>query len=93
MDLPPGLNVTLRPPPGTALSRFPRIGFLVVIVFLALAAAYSSVLILQRQQSLRSVSRYNVTWLISQSALEVARLQSGMGSIDQLVSASLRGCA
>ena len=80
MDLPSSLNVSLRPAPGTSLSRFPRFGFLVIIVFLAIAAAYTSVLILQRQQSLRAVSRYNVTWLVSQSALEVARLQAAIGS-------------
>ncbi|MDB5372052.1 MAG: bifunctional diguanylate cyclase/phosphodiesterase [Belnapia sp.] len=80
MDLPPGLNHALRSPPGTAMARFPRLGFLIVIGFLAVAAAYTSILILQRQQALRAVSRYSVTWLISQSALEVARLQVAIGT-------------
>src|SRR5687767_2422925 len=75
MDLPPNLDVTSRPPAGSILARVPRQGFLVVILFLTVAAAYTSVLILQRQESLRAVSRYNVTWLVSQAALEVARLQ------------------
>jgi diguanylate cyclase (GGDEF)-like protein len=80
MDLPPSLNIPARPPPGAILPRFPRYGFLVVIVFLAAAAAYTSVLIIKRQQALQSISRYNVTWLVSQAAQEVARLQTAIGS-------------
>src|SRR6478609_587431 len=80
MDLPPSLAVPARQPPATALSRFPRYGFLIVIVFLAAAAAYTSVLIIQRQRSLSAISRYNITWMVSQAALEVARLQSAIGT-------------
>jgi diguanylate cyclase (GGDEF)-like protein len=46
-----------------------------VVLALVLAAAYTSSLIVRRQQALREVSRYNLTWLVSQAALEVARLQ------------------
>ncbi|MBV9783459.1 MAG: EAL domain-containing protein [Acidisphaera sp.] len=46
-----------------------------IIAFFAVAAIYSSVLIVQRQHALQQVSRYNVTWLTSQAALELARLE------------------
>lgn len=80
MDLPTGLDPTARSLPPVTLSRFRRFGFLIAIAFLAAAAAYTSVLIIERQQSLRAISRYNVTWLVSQAALEVARLQTAIGS-------------
>ncbi len=80
MDLPTGLDSTARSLPPVTLSRFRRFGFLIAIAFLAAAAAYTSVLIIERQQSLRAISRYNVTWLVSQAALEVARLQTAIGS-------------
>lgn len=57
-----------------------RLLFVVTISFLVLAAAYASVLIVQRQQSLSQVSRYNASWLLSQAALEVARLSSAVGA-------------
>ncbi len=62
------------------LPRSQRFGFLIVIAFLAAAAAYVSVLISQRQQSLTSISRYNVTWLVSQGVLEVVRLQAAIAT-------------
>lgn len=62
------------------VARFPRFVLLIVVVFLALSAAYTSVLILQRQDTLRSLSRYNVTWLLSQAVFEVARLQAAIGA-------------
>jgi diguanylate cyclase (GGDEF)-like protein len=80
MDLPTGLDSTARSLPPVTMSRFRRFGFLIAIAFLAAAAAYTSVLIIERQQSLRAISRYNVTWLVSQAALEVARLQTAIGS-------------
>lgn len=76
---PPDPDVTGRPPRASFWRRFPRLGFIALILFLALAAAYTSVLIVERQQSLRAISRYNVSWLVSQAALEVARLQSAIG--------------
>ncbi len=80
MDLPTGTDTNARSLPPVTLSRFRRFGFLIAIAFLAAAAAYTSVLIIERQQSLRAISRYNVTWLVSQAALEVARLQTAIGS-------------
>ncbi len=46
-----------------------------MVLALSLSAIYTSTLIVQRQRALREVSRYNLTWLVSQAALEVARLQ------------------
>jgi diguanylate cyclase (GGDEF)-like protein len=40
-----------------------------------LAAAYTSTLIRERQDALQQVSRYNVTWLVSQAVVELGRLQ------------------
>ena len=56
-------------------ARSVKLGLLGLVLALALAASYTSFLIVQRQQALREVSRYNLTWLVSQAALEVARLQ------------------
>jgi len=56
-------------------SRLVKLGLLGIVLALVLAAAYTSSLIVQRQQALREVSRYNLTWLVSQAALEVSRLQ------------------
>ena len=56
-------------------ARSVKLGLLGLVVALTLAASYTSFLIVQRQQALREVSRYNLTWLVSQAALEVARLQ------------------
>jgi diguanylate cyclase (GGDEF)-like protein len=44
------------------------------MALLMLGAAYTSVLIVQRQSQLAAVSRYNLTWLVSQAGLEVSRL-------------------
>jgi len=56
-------------------SRLVKLGLLGIVLALVLAAAYTSSLIVRRQQALREVSRYNLTWLVSQAALEVSRLQ------------------
>lgn len=53
-----------------------KLMFIAATSFLILAAVYSSMLIVQRQASLRAVSRYDATWLLSQAALEVARLEA-----------------
>ena len=71
---------TPRPLPASALPRLQRLGILVVIVFLAMAAVYTSVLINERQRSLTAVSRYNVTWLVSQGVVEVVRLQAAIAA-------------
>ena len=44
-------------------------------LFLVLAAAYTSHLIVERQDALQRVSRYNVAWLASQAVSELARLK------------------
>jgi diguanylate cyclase (GGDEF)-like protein len=73
-----------RPTPALPLSpagpRSFRLLFIVTTGFLLLAAVYSSVLIVQRQQSLYAVSRYNTSWLLSQAAVEVARLAAVVGA-------------
>ncbi len=56
-------------------SRLVKQGLLGLVLALALAAAYTSSLIVQRQHRLREVSRYSLTWFASQAALEVSRLQ------------------
>ncbi len=45
------------------------------LVFLAVAVVVNSVVIVKRQEALGRVSRYNLTWLLSQAAHEVLRLQ------------------
>ena len=57
-----------------------RLLFVIATGFLMLAAAYITVLIVDRQRSLYAVSRYNASWLLSQSALEVARLAATVGA-------------
>ena len=61
-------------------SRIAALGILAVMLFLVLAAGYTSVLIVRRQAALQQVSRYNLTWLVSQAALEVARLHGAIGA-------------
>jgi diguanylate cyclase (GGDEF)-like protein len=68
---------TAVPPTGP---RSFRLLFIVTTGFLFLAAIYSSVLIVQRQQSLYAVSRYNTSWLLGQAAVEVARLAAMVGA-------------
>jgi len=43
--------------------------------FFILAAVYTSSLIVERQDALRKVSRYNTAWLASQAVVELAKLQ------------------
>lgn len=61
-------------------ARVIKLGLIGLVILLAVAAVYTSFLIVQRQQVLREVSRYNLTWLVSQAALEVARLQGATAS-------------
>ena len=49
---------------------------LALVLVLVGAAAYTSALIVRHQQAVRDISRYNTTWLVSQAALEVARLHT-----------------
>jgi diguanylate cyclase (GGDEF)-like protein len=57
-----------------------RLLFIIATGFLILAAGYITVLIIDRQQSLYAVSRYNASWLLSQAASEVARLAATVGA-------------
>ena len=54
--------------------------FVAVTLLLVAIAAYASVLIVQQQNALRDATRYNVTWMVSQAALEVARLTAVVGA-------------
>ncbi|MFT8246919.1 putative bifunctional diguanylate cyclase/phosphodiesterase [Roseomonas sp. BN140053] len=57
-----------------------KAGFLCTAALLTLAAIYTSTLIVQQQTALSDVSRYNVTWLVSQTPFEIARLQATIGT-------------
>ncbi len=46
-----------------------------MICAITAGAVYTSMLIFQRQKALQAVSRYNLTWLASQSATELTRLE------------------
>lgn len=61
--------------PQKTRARLTKLALLGIVLVLTAAATYTSFLIVQRQQALREVSRYNLTWLVSQAALELARLQ------------------
>ncbi len=52
-----------------------------ILVLLALAAIATSVLIADRQQALQRVSRYNLSWLLSQAATETIRLVEVMSGV------------
>jgi two-component sensor histidine kinase len=54
--------------------------FVVATGFLILTAGYTSILTVQRQEALQNLSRYNVTWLLSQAAVEVPRLEATVGA-------------
>jgi diguanylate cyclase (GGDEF)-like protein len=55
---------------------------MVVIALFAIAASYISVLIVERQATLREVSRYNVAWLVSQATSEFARLEQRLNAYE-----------
>ncbi|MFC7739248.1 putative bifunctional diguanylate cyclase/phosphodiesterase [Roseomonas sp. GCM10028921] len=58
----------------------PKLGLLGMVMVLTVAAAYTSLLIVRRQQALSEVSRYNIAWSLSQAALEVSRLQGAVAA-------------
>ncbi|CAN5649585.1 hypothetical protein BH10PSE6_BH10PSE6_35460 [soil metagenome] len=63
---------------GAGLGRFSDVKRLLLALalgFLAVAVIANSVLIVNRQEALGRVSRYNLTWLLSQAAHEVLRLE------------------
>ncbi len=68
-------HLTPGEPLSPAAPRRFRLLFVGVTTFLVLAALYTSVLIVKRQQTLYEVSRYNSSWLLSQAAVEVTRLE------------------
>ena len=61
--------------PARGGSRAIKFGLLGITAFLLAAAIHTSLLIVRQQQALREVSRYSVTWGVSQATQEVARLQ------------------
>lgn len=63
---------------GSGFDRFSNVKRLLLALalgFLAVAVIANSVLIVNRQEALGRVSRYNLTWLLSQAAHEVLRLE------------------
>ncbi|HYD06466.1 MAG TPA: ATP-binding protein [Reyranella sp.] len=56
-------------------SNIKRLLLALLLGFLAVAVIANSVLIVNRQEALGRVSRYNLTWLLSQAAHEVLRLE------------------
>lgn len=61
-------------------SRRMKVVLVMALAFLAAAALFNSILIVQRQAALDRVSRYNLTWLMSQAAHESLRLQEIIGA-------------
>ena len=57
------------------LSGVRQLLLLSALMFLAVAVVANSVVIVKRQEALGRISRYNLTWLLSQAAHEVLRLQ------------------
>ena len=51
-----------------------------IAALLALSAVFATSSLLERQDALRSVSRYNLSWTAGQAAVEVARLQAAVGA-------------
>jgi len=50
-----------------------------LLAVLTAAAGYTSMLVAQQQNAPSEVSRYNITWLISQAGVEFAQLQAAVG--------------
>jgi diguanylate cyclase (GGDEF)-like protein len=68
---------------GVYSRRLGRVAWLLLAtagIVLVLAAAYTSRLIVERQDVLQQVSRYNNTWLASQAVTELARLKERIAS-------------
>ncbi len=59
----------------TGLSGGMKRVLVLVLIFLSVAALISSISIVQRLAALDRISRYNLTWLLSQAAHESLRLQ------------------
>ena len=63
-------------------SSWLKLGFCTVAILLIGAAIYSSILIVQQQATLRSVARYNVTWMVTKAAVEIARLTATTAALE-----------
>jgi len=70
--------------------RTTKLLLVAVIGIFAAAAGYISILIGERQETLREVSRYNEAWIVSQATTEFVRLEQRLGLFEhaQGVSAS-----
>ena len=65
---------------GPAAPRRLRLLFIVATGFLVAAALISSVLTVERQQSLYAVSRHDPTWGLSRAAVDLARFEAAVGA-------------
>jgi signal transduction histidine kinase/DNA-binding response OmpR family regulator len=72
----PALRMTV----GFAASRNLKVVLAVAAAFLLGAVVYASVLITERQRAVADVSRYNMTWSVSQASLEVSRFETTVGA-------------
>src|SRR5579871_6830653 len=71
---------------GTAMSRAPtpmRMLFGAAAAALFALAIYTAVLIVRQQEELREVSRYNLTWMVTQAALQIDRLTIAVAALMQ----------
>lgn len=85
------LDITPRTPLFEAVVEAPRRGWLtqrsfsvllgVVMILMLATSIYTAILIRDRQRAFGDVSRYNVTWVASQAALEVARLENAVRTL------------
>ena len=53
---------------------------LATMALLLLGAAYTCVVVVRRQGAINAVSRYNLTWIVSQAGLEVSRLDTAVAA-------------
>ena len=65
--------------PFTLVSRA-RGALVLALIGVAVAAVFNSIAIVRHQATLDRVSRYNLTWLLSQAAHELLRLQEAIGA-------------
>ena len=70
---PPALPASIALPAWASRSRSVLLAATILLIGVAF---YLSVLIVQRQHALENVSRYNLTWLVTQSVPELNRLQT-----------------
>ena len=68
---PPALPASIALPAWASRSRSVLLAATILLIGVAF---YLSVLIVQRQHALENVSRYNLTWLVTQSVPELNRL-------------------